>query len=131
MVSDQEQVLNTAYSGIGKRQRLVIRDEQAWAAFWTEAHGNMMPKPERPAVDFSASVVIAAAMGSRSTGGYSVDLQVAETDDGLRVYVTETSPGPSCITTQAFTAPLAAVRVPRTAASVSFVEQARVSDCEP
>lgn len=125
-----EQVLDAHYTGLVLRERTVIRDAQAWSRFWNQAHSNVMPQPRVPSIDFTRNIVVAAAMGTRNTGGYSIDVEgVYVAGDDVHVVVEERSPGTNCITTQALTAPAVAVRVPRVGASVSFVERSQTVSC--
>lgn len=129
-VDDTEQVLRAHYTGVTSRQRLVIRDAQAWSEFWEQVHSNVMPQPPVPSIDFARNIVVAAAMGTRPTGGFSIQIDDVYTDEEeLYAVVEERSPGGNCILTQALTAPVVAVRVPRVAASVSFVERRETFTC--
>jgi hypothetical protein len=75
-------------------------------------------------------MVILATMGQKPTGGYLIDvIQVSRAGDTLKVTVRETSPGPACITIQAFTAPAVAVSVPRMSGPVVFLEEAATLSC--
>ena len=129
-LDETERLLEAQYTGLVQRQRAVIRDVQGWRAFWNQAHSTVMPQPPVPSVDFTRNVVVAAAMGTRSSGGYSIGIEQVYADgDHLHVVVAERSPGANCITTQALTAPVAAVRVPRVGASVSFIERSETVSC--
>lgn len=120
----------SSMSGIPERQRLVIDDMESWAAFWTRLHADISPEPPAPIVNFDDRVVIAVAMGQRATGGYAIRIEeITQVGDVLRVVVLETSPGPSCLTTQAFSAPATAVSVPRPVGDVDFEEEAETRDC--
>jgi hypothetical protein len=117
-------------SGIEERQRLVIRDAARWREVWAAIVRNISPAPAAPDVDFSRQMIVLAAMGSRPTGGASITIVGVERAGGrLRVTVRETSPGRGCMTTQAFTAPLAAALVPRSDEPVDFVERSEVREC--
>jgi PrcB C-terminal len=119
-----------SYSGFQEPARLVITDDQAWASAWATL---MQPSPGAsgpPHIDFSAQMVLLAAMGGRNTGGYSIDMtEAASTADTLYVSVLETSPGTSCITTDALTSPVALTRVVRFDGEVKFLENAKTIDC--
>lgn len=107
---------------------MVIRDADAWQEFWREAMDQRDSNP--PEIDFSRHMVVAAAMGRRPTGGYSIDIERAYRDDeGLTLVVRETSPGPNCILTQALTAPIVAVAVPSDDAPVNFEVSSRIEEC--
>ncbi len=57
-------------TGIAESRRLVIRDNQTWTAFWRELNVG-----DQPQVDFNRNVVVAVAMGQRSSGGYDIAVQ--------------------------------------------------------
>lgn len=81
------------YSGMATRQRLVIRDGAAWADVWKQITSPFQPVPPVPEVDFAKNVLILAAMGTRSSGGYSIAVdEVHIVAGGARVSVTEVSP---------------------------------------
>lgn len=118
------------HSSIEDRRRVVVRTEAEWTAFWAEMHGNVVPMPEPPDVDFEGQFVVAATMGERPTGGYTIEFVDVYADDGtLYPVVRETSPGSECATTQAFTAPATAVVVDDSGLEVEFVEQSRTEAC--
>lgn len=121
---------STSVSVIDQPERLVISTSQEWEAYWLRFSGSVSPTPPTPNVDFSAERVATAAMGSRSTGGFNISVrEVSGDNEGIYVVVVETSPGPSCLVTQAFTAPAVAVRVPGDGRPVVFVEETVVQDC--
>jgi hypothetical protein len=113
-------------SGIGESRRLVIRDANAWAEFWSE-----LGVGERPEVDFSRDLVVAVAAGQRPTGGHEIAVeQVAQNNGALTISVVETTPGPNCMTTSALTQPADVVVIPNVnAKSWSFVERQEVRGC--
>lgn len=120
----------SSLSGISERRRLVIEDVESWAAFWAQLHANISPRPPAPIVDFDNRAVVAAAMGRRPTGGHAIRIEeITRVGDDLHVVVLETSPGPTCLTTQAFSAPATAVSVPRPAGHVDFAEEEETLDC--
>jgi protease stability complex PrcB-like protein len=95
-------------SGITAPVRVVIRDDNAYAKFWS----GLGDAASRPSVDFTRDLVIAVAAGQQSTGGHSIAVErVTRVDAGLAVEVTETVPGQGCATTQALTQPVDVVVV--------------------
>ena len=71
----------------------------------------------------SADAVVVATMGTRRTGGYSIEIRnVAPTDKTLRISLKQTSPPPDAITVQALTAPFHFVAVPKSDLKPEFVE---------
>lgn len=118
------------YSGVGSRQRAVIRDGVTWAGFFSEVMRTRQPQPPVPGVDFGEDMVIAAAMGTRPSGGHAIRIDgVYESDGDLYVVVRQVSPGPGCLTTAALTAPVVAVRTPRHTGAVRFVEREETLTC--
>lgn len=115
-----------SHTGIGEARRMVIRDANTWAAFWSELGAG-----ERPDVDFTKNVVVAAATGQRSAGGYEIAVdRVTQTNGELGIEVVERTPGPNCITSSGPTQPVDVVVVPGvTPRSWSFVERKEVRSC--
>jgi protease stability complex PrcB-like protein len=113
-------------TGIGESRRLVIRDANSWAEFWSE-----LGTGDRPDVDFTKAVVVAVAAGQRPSGGYEIAVDhVSQTDGELTVQVLETAPGPNCITSSPPTQPADVVVVPVVAPkSWSFIERKEVRAC--
>jgi PrcB C-terminal len=113
-------------TGVGEARRLVIRDANAWANFWSE-----LGVGDRPAVDFTRDIVLAVTAGQRPTGGYEIAVdRVRQANGELTVEVVETTPGPNCITTASLTQPVDIIVVPAvTARSWSFIERKEVRGC--
>src|SRR5262249_59524025 len=89
-------------SGITTPERLVIRDDSAYAKFWA----TLGDASTRPSVDFTHDLVIVAAAGQQPTGGHSIAVErVTRVGAGLAVEVAETVPPQGCLTTQALTQP--------------------------
>jgi hypothetical protein len=65
-------------------------------------------------------VLLIAAIGTRSSGGFSVEMDVQAAGDGLIVSVQEEQPGPHSVVTAALTYPYTAVVVDGRPASVTF-----------
>ncbi|MGZ8391677.1 MAG: protease complex subunit PrcB family protein [Gemmatimonadales bacterium] len=113
-------------TGIGESRRLVIRDANGWAQFWSELGVGL-----QPAVDFNRDVVIAVAAGQRPTGGYEIVIdRVTQSDGQLTVEVVERTPGPNCMTTASLTQPVDVVVVPAAdAKSPTFLERKEIRGC--
>jgi hypothetical protein len=105
------------------RRREIIRSSADWSAAWDELTAVTSESEPAPVIDSGAHVVVLAAMGSRRTGGYDVDVVSVAVDDAtLYVTVRETSPAFDCLVTQALTSPAVAVLVPRTRGEAAFSE---------
>ena len=117
-------------SGYTTAAQDVVSDPDTWASVWDRVHQNLAPQPPRPGVDFGEDVVVLAAMGQRSSGGFDVRVDSVITfGGGAKVFVTEASPGARCITPQMITQPVHVVRVPRQAGPVVFETQRVVIEC--
>ncbi len=126
-----EPLFSNRQSGIRDALRLVVRDAESWGRLWTDVAGPRTPPPDRPDVDFEQEMMIVAAVGMRGTGGYGIEIEeVYQEGARLVAVVVETSPGPDCMTTQAFSAPAVGVRVARSDLPVSFVERRVTLECE-
>lgn len=120
------------YSGVTTPQDLVIRDSADWRALWQLIHANQEPVPPLPDVDFGQEMILAAALGTQSAGGYNVLLsQATEDGSGVHVQVIETSPGADCITTLALSQPVDLARAPKRDAPVQFTITRQVRHCGP
>jgi len=119
-----QQVFIAQYTGIDQSRRLVIRTPQEWQTIWSELRHDQYPMTAPPAVDFSQSMVILAAMGMRGTGGYAIQIEgVSRSGGRLFVVVRQISPEAGGVTTQALTSPVDAVQVPQSDEPVLFVER--------
>jgi hypothetical protein len=124
-------LLHQHYSGFGESQRLVVRDPGTWASVWARAYALQTPVPSLPEVDFSKEMVLVAALGGRPTGGYDIAIEgVLAEAEATRAFVTATAPGRNCVTTQALTQPVVAVRVSAAEGAVEFEERRRTHSCD-
>ena len=118
-------------SGITERGNLVIRDSAQWALTWSLLNSHRRPSPPLPDIDFDRSMVVVAAAGTRSSGGYSIEIVATQLVAGkLRVTVKETQPGARCIVTDNITAPVDVAILPRFDGAVEFDQQLLTGSCE-
>lgn len=119
------------YSGLEQPGRIVVRDPSTWQALWAQIHSRQSPVPPVPAIDFSQEMLVVAALGSRSSGGYGILVDAANEaqNAGLVVTVRSISPGVKCGRTAALTQPVDIARIPRRDGDVSFLERSQVTDC--
>lgn len=117
-------------SGIYEPRRIEIRSAPEWEGQWRRLTARQGHPPPPPAVDFTRDMLLMAAMGPRSTGGYRVVIdRVLPRSEQLEVFVREISPGPRCGTIQAVTSPVDIVIVPATPRSVRWIVEQEVADC--
>lgn len=128
---DIRPLFTESYSGIDTALRVVVKEPDRWRELWAQVAGQRTPAPPIPAVDFAEEMVLVAAMGRRGTGGYSIAIdRVQRDDEAIVATVVETSPGPGCMLTQALTAPVTAVKLPRSDLPVRYVEERQTRDCD-
>lgn len=127
----------TAFSGIGEKLRMVIRDRDAWREMWKRIHspnhgyGSVTELPPLPEIDFSREMIVVAAMGGQPSSAYAIVVDGAyERDDRLEIVVRSVSPGKGCMALAVVTAPVDVVRMPKTERSVVFRETEIAHDCQ-
>jgi protease stability complex PrcB-like protein len=119
------------YSGLDRPDRIVVRDQGSWEALWARIYRGFSPVRPVPAIDFSREMLVVAALGSRSSGGYGILIDGANESEGAGLAVTVRSISPkNCLVTLAFTAPVDIARVPRREGSVTFIERSEVHTCQ-
>jgi hypothetical protein len=119
------------YSGFEAPARVVVESPVEWEIVWRRIWRNHDPVPATPSIDFDREQVLFVAMGGRPTGGYSVRVTAAAAQgDRVAVRVVETSPGSGCVLTQATTAPIDIVKLPRTSKPIDFQTVKTVRECD-
>jgi hypothetical protein len=119
------------YSGLDQAANFIVSSRAEWAGVWGAVWGRQEPVPELPDVDFRVNVVIVAAMGVQSGGGYAVYVDSAyQRDSHVEVFLRKVSSGASCMTNPATTAPVDAAWFPRPEHEVRFTEVAMTVECD-
>ena len=117
-------------SGITVKDRMVVTDPTAWSKIWLNITGRVSPTPPLPAADFDRETIVIASMGQQRSGGYSITIDSGGVvGDTVILAVTERSPGRTCMSIAALTAPVAIARVLRPRAVIRFNEKTAVTDC--
>src|SRR5438046_10289601 len=81
---------------------------------------------KNPAGEFSKEMVFVATMGTKRTGGYTIEIvDVEAKGKALKISVKKSSPPPDAMTIQALTAPFHFVAVPKSNLKPEFVEVKR------
>jgi VWFA-related protein len=108
---------NDAMSGIDRGEQVVVRTQAEWESLWRR-HAAGRPVPS---VDFSREMVVGVFLGSRPSGGFSVQITgVSRAGDQLVVTWSERSPAAGQLAAQVMTAPSHLVTVPRHDGQVRF-----------
>jgi hypothetical protein len=104
-------------SDIESAREVVVRTPAEWTALWKQHTPGRKP----PAVNFTRSMVVGVFLGSRPTGGYSIDIAGIERK-GTELVVTyrEGRPAPDDMVTQVLTSPYHLVSIERFAGPVRF-----------
>lgn len=98
----------------------VSQDLASFKLLWREHAGDLENLPD---VDFEHEMVLLAAMGEQSTGGYTIKItEVIEDNGRLIARIQRIEPDPSAMVIQMLTAPVHFVIVPRQDLPVDFVE---------
>ena len=104
-------------SGIAEAAQIVVRSNAEWAKLW-KSHGAAQPVP---AIDFARQMVAGVFLGTRPTGGYSVEIVGARREGpALVLEYVERTPPPDAVLTQALTEPFHIVRLDAHAGPVQF-----------
>lgn len=105
------------YSGVSGAKQVVIRTQAEWTALW-KSHASPQAAP---AADFRKQALVAVFLGTRPTGGFSVEITGTRRNRGtLTVEYVERRPDPADIVTQAVTTPFHIVAIPRHGGPVRF-----------
>jgi len=124
-----QRILSEQDSGLQQSRRVVVRNAGDWQSIEGELRRGGV-SASLPVLDFGRSMVILAAMGTQSTGGYTITIEGVYRGEGrLWVMVREEAPGPGCMVAQVVTTPVDAVSVPRSDEPVSFVERKEKRGC--
>lgn len=106
-------------SGVLSPRRIVVRDDRAWRALWSEHAGG---SSAAPSIDFGTQMIAAVFAGDRPTPGYGVEITDVRRDgDTLDIVVSESRPVPGMMAAQVIVTPFHIVALPRFEGQVSFV----------
>ena len=96
-------------SGIADAREVTVATAAEWNALWTLHRGGAAPT-----VDFTKHLVAGVFLGTRPTGGYSVEIVAARRDaTGIVIEYYERTPAPDVLVTQALTSPFHLVTLER------------------
>lgn len=118
-------------SGFSQATNKVITTQKELNEVWAILFANYMKKDAAPEVDFKVNMLILVADGEKNSGGYSIKVNKAVTNESQTlVSVLHTSPGKNCITTEAITYPFQLVQIKKTSQKVVFDDLEKIIDCE-
>lgn len=109
----------------------VVRDADEWTRHWAGPSSGQPWSPPAPAVDWQTEMCVVAALGTRSSSGYSVLIDGIEVaGDRMTVLAWEIQPGPNCVALCVITHPFHAVAVPARVGVVELFKRIAYEDCE-
>lgn len=121
---DQIQMTTIAggnYGAIEHREDIFISSSEEWEKLWKELHAHTSPLPPLPEVDFSRETVIAAFLGTKTTGGYGIEIiDLTEIEGKLTAAVKTRTPSPGEMVTMAITRPYHIVKVNISGKNIEF-----------
>jgi hypothetical protein len=104
-----------SYSAIEDPLTEVYRTEEAFSTFWARHKQNTWEPPPVPVVDFASQIVAAVFRGTKSSGGYGVEVTSVDEEEGgggdLVVNFLTSDPSPGDMKTMALTQPYHIVKI--------------------
>jgi hypothetical protein len=120
----------STYSGLVDSTRAVVRDSAEWSAMWRGITRPFYPPPPLPRVDFDHDMVVVAALGARSTGGYDIVIEGASQDaSSIEIALRASSPAPGCPVSAATTQPVDVATIPASTRPVRFRQTSIIVPC--
>lgn len=118
------------YTSLSEPARLVVGEHTMWREVWASMWRTRSPQPPLPEIDFAREMVVVAALGARTTGGYGILIESADAGPtGLTIHVVSTAPGSTCAVTLAVTRPVDIARLRRHNGPVTFAERLETREC--
>ncbi|HET7922089.1 MAG TPA: protease complex subunit PrcB family protein [Gammaproteobacteria bacterium] len=111
--SNVQLLASGSHSGVKEQEYHDLHNAKDFQTWWNKAYSSYSEVPALPQVDFSKNMVIAAFMGEKSHGGYTIRIHDIElTPDAYNVDIRITIPGNKCRASQAIIQPFEFVVVP-------------------
>ena len=110
-------IAKDAMSHVDDARQVVARNQAEWASLW-RAHAGDTPAPK---VDFETTTVVAVFLGSRMSGGHSVEITGTHPKGtALVVEWAERRPAADQVAAQVITTPAVIAAIPRFAGEIRF-----------
>lgn len=103
----------------------IVRDAKEWEALWKQVNSHRTPASKAPAVDFGKEMIAFAALGSKPSGGWTVEIVGARVEEGkLRILYAEKGPPGKAATAAVLTSPWHAVVLAKSDLPVEWTKYA-------
>ena len=110
------------YCGIEESVNIIVTSKEEWENLWRKVYKTTFPVPQLPDVDFSRETVLAAFMGTRSTGGFSIEIiRVTEYRGQFKAITKTISPAPGEMVSMALSQPFHIIKVDIPISNIEFV----------
>lgn len=98
-----------------------IHNQADFDALWKKAFEGMSGAPDKPVVDFSKQMVLAAFIGDQSSSGYTIRFtKIDSTGPTINVTILVSQPGQNCPVRQRVTDAYKIVAIPASTKPVNF-----------
>jgi hypothetical protein len=111
-------------SGFTVPLQMFISSQKEWVEIWTTRQGSATPKRGHPAVDFDRDVVIVAALGTKDSGGYSLEItRIVRTKDDIQIFIRRAAPPDGAKAATVSTSPFVLARMKKPDRMVTFRDE--------
>lgn len=111
--SNVRELASGVHSGVMQQEIHDLHNVKDFQAWWNKAYSSYATVPALPAVDFTKDMVVAAFLGEKSHGGFTMRIVKADqTADAYNVDIDVSIPGSTCHAVQMKTEPFLFVAVP-------------------
>lgn len=125
-----EVILSGSYASVSVPKQVAVTNNDDYQKLMAEVYANLDQMPKIPDVDFTKYEVAAVFMGTKNTGGYTVNFdKLIKRNDAVTCAVFETSPGKNCINTEVLSQPYEIIKFPKADKKIKFLLKQRIKDC--
>lgn len=110
---DVQSLAMGTHSGVKDQQYHDIHNVKDFQTWWNKAYSTYSEVPALPTVDFNKNMVVAAFMGEKNHGGFTIRVEsIKQAPDSYDVNIKISIPGQGCRITQDTVQPFEFVAVP-------------------
>ena len=109
---------------------LIINNREELIAAWSIFFVKYDRKPPIPNIDFENKTLIAAFLGERNSGGYSIKIKsILETKKLITIITEENRPGKTCLSSAVMIYPFQLIEMPKTEKEILFSKTVKTNEC--